>query len=524
MNVQYAMKVVVIGFLILQSIAILYLLRRSNILSDNRRSTNVPKQDDRFKENYFDVVKSDSIPLDRKLSDVRSSSCSHEYEGIDELDTSIIIVFHNEAKSTFYRTLTSIVNRTPHHLIKEILLVNDCSQNRDYLSRQSITEFTSKLPIPTSLVECTERQGLIRARMIGVRNAKGKTLTFLDSHVEVTVGWLEPLLYEILQKNSTVACPIIDVINARTFEYESTVDNLWGGFDLGLGFQWFFMNRKNQFGLINKIVTPVMAGGLYTINAEYFKGLGGYDEQMNIWGFENIEMSIRTWTCGGSIVLCKCSHVAHVFRDHSPYTFPKGVSQTINTNLKRTVDVWLDEYKEILYRTKLNNIHFTQHHLDIQERMNLRKELHCKSFKWYLINVYPESMFPVNSQFYGTIANKALKQCLRAENLLSQSSTELTFRDCSPEGNQLFQITDQSNLRVGFHCLHIVDQRARLQYCYKNMPFTSEQIWKYNEKTQLLEYVKTGQCLNSKLEIDECLNDPDHRWTLREFSLKSTKF
>ena len=48
---------------------------------------------------------------------------------------------------------------------------------------------------------------------------------------------------------------------------------------------------------------------------------------------------------------------------------------------------------------------------DLTERRGLRKDLQCKSFRWYLENIYPESQMPLDYYYLGEVRIFALFKC-----------------------------------------------------------------------------------------------------------------
>lgn len=94
--------------------------------------------------------------------------------------------------------------------------------------------------------------------------------------------------------------------------------------------------------------------------------------------------------CGGTIEILTCSKVGHVFRDTMPYMTGRG---TAEKNIKRIVEVWLDDYKSFVYSMKSQSF-LALDAGDVVERQELRKRLQCNSFSWYLQNVIPELRIP----------------------------------------------------------------------------------------------------------------------------------
>ncbi|XP_053838822.1 polypeptide N-acetylgalactosaminyltransferase 3 isoform X2 [Vidua macroura] len=266
-----------------------------NLNSEEQKEKQVGEE-----KHCFNAFASDRISLHRDLGpDTRPPECiEQKFKRCPPLPTtSIIIVFHNEAWSTLLRTVHSVMYTSPAILLKEIILVDDASVD-EYL-HDKLDEYVKQFQI-VKVVRQKERKGLITARLLGASVATGETLTFLDAHCECFYGWLEPLLARIAENPVAVVSPDIASIDLNTFEFSKPSPYVHshnrGNFDWSLSFGWESLPKhenKRRKDETYPIRTPTFAGGLFSISKDYFEHIGSYDEEMEIWGGENIEMSFR---------------------------------------------------------------------------------------------------------------------------------------------------------------------------------------------------------------------------------------
>lgn len=90
--------------------------------------------------------------------------------------------------------------------------------------------------------------------------------------------------------------------------------------------------------------------GEFFITKKWWTEIEGMDTGMLQWGGENIDISLRTWMCGGQIVVADKTYIAHAFRKKAPY---KVDVKNVARNAARSAEVWLGpEYIDKFYKSR----------------------------------------------------------------------------------------------------------------------------------------------------------------------------
>lgn len=317
--------------------------------------------------------------------EIRHRSCISAKFDVKSLPTiTMVIPYLHEVWEQIEKTVAAVLTYTPPELLDEILFIDD-GNTLAWEFHENLTAMHPKIRVHRN----EERQGLIKAKVTGADLVKSPVIFFMEPHCIVGRHWLEPLLVQLTQSanHSTIVMPTLDIIPEYDFNDYRTANYHIGGFDWSLTFNWMTLirDRNKSWSLPEPYPTPALSGGVFGIWKDFWNHMGAYDSAMTEWGGEHIEMSLRTWRCGGRIEIVPCSHIGHVFRSKNPYEV--HIHEVLR-NLKRAAKVWLDEYEYKFYAEvpRASSIEAG----DVSSRIALKKSLNCHSMDWYLDNIYPE--------------------------------------------------------------------------------------------------------------------------------------
>ncbi|KAM5312900.1 polypeptide N-acetylgalactosaminyltransferase 9 isoform 1-T1 [Glossophaga mutica] len=462
-----------------------------------------------YEEYGYNAQLSDRISLDRAIPDYRPKKCRQATHSHNLPQISVVFIFVNEALSVILRSVHSVVNHTPSPLLKEVILVDDNSDNVEL--KFSLDQYVHKrYPGLVKIVRNSRREGLIRARLQGWKVATAPVVGFFDAHVEFSTGWAEPALTRIQEDRRRIVLPAIDNIKFDTFEVQQYASAAHG-YNWGLWCMYIvppqdWLDRGDEAAPIR---TPAMIGCSFVVDREYFGDIGLLDPGMEVYGGENIELGMRVWQCGGSMEVLPCSRVAHIERTRKPYN--NDIDYYAKRNALRAAEVWMDSFKSHVYMAW--NIPMTNPGVDfgdVSERRALRQRLKCRSFKWYLENVYPEMRTYNNTLTYGEVRNsKASGYCLDQG---AEDDDRAILYPCHGMSSQLVRYSTEGLLQLGplgstaflpdSKCL-VDDGRARapaLKKC-EDVARPAQRLWDFTQSGPIVSR-DTGRCLEVEMSKD----------------------
>lgn len=236
------------------------------------------------------------------------------------------MILNYNGKTFLERFLPSVKASTYAHL--HIVVADNASTD------DSLTFLRSAHPDVEILINKTN-EGFAKGYNTALRQVKADIFVLLNSDVEVTPNWIEPIVALMVSDKSIAACQpkILDWNNRTKFEYAGAA----GGWVDRYGYPFcrgrIFSHCETDHGQYDT-VEPVFwaSGAAMFIRAAVFLEMGGFDDFFFAHQ-EEIDLCWRMQLSGYRVFACPTSVVYHVGGGTLPQGNPKKTFLNFRNNL-----------------------------------------------------------------------------------------------------------------------------------------------------------------------------------------------
>ena len=252
---------------------------------------------------------------------------------------------------------------------------------------------------------------------LGVRESSGKYVMKLDAHAKVSHGFDETLQSHC--PDDAVVLPEMRRLNVHTWEDKprGKTHFMYCGIDLYCHYWQPYRKREEAKAEYPEVMTG--QGSCWFCTREWNDHMGLLDEGVGSWGNVGIEISLRTWLCGGRQIVNKNVWQAHWFRkDEGGFTYPMNGRQVAKAHAYTRKNYYFNDhafknqtrpfkwiidkfapvpgwevYSKDGFNMKRTIVYYTDHHIDETLAARCRKLLSVAATNIPIISV---SQKPLN--------------------------------------------------------------------------------------------------------------------------------
>ena len=433
-----------------------------------------------------------------------------------KVTVSIVIAYKNDPLMLLLRTITTIVHRTSSRYLKEIILIDD---NSDDDKSEEIQEYCRTQRIRLLYKRNDYHLGITRSRKKGILMANGDIIAILDSHIEVMELWLEPLLSMLTREPEAIVVPCIHMVN----ENKMSEDPLPPCFMTKPQFGYGLLQRLQPYNIepTLEFKSPALLGGDIVAYRSTLLKLYPTPLITQYWDAENNRLSIRAWLCGKGIYMSMCSNIVHSStNDVALGRYTRLDDRLFSKVLLEVVAEFVnyipgaEDKQRFLLKTTGNKDR-------IQEVKNLSmtidndffdpEKVGCKPYSYYLNNVIKNHLTFQSDQFAyaGEIQNAdKLDICMAIRDFKIATDPCYSYEPVI-ESEHMFGFTKNNAMRVPsleHNCLDSSNNDTEGSVptfkfnCHAISPIigkhSSSQIFIYNLSTMQIIHVSSNRCLD----------------------------